>query len=97
MKKATFLFATLLALLSAPSYAADFIAEIDALNLAQGEIIVAGQTYSIGKSSLKGDAPNQRRSLRLSDLKAGMPVRVITRGDRINTLQALPDSTELPD
>lgn len=90
---ATFLMLTVPLLVSAN----DFIAELDAVDLEKNSVVVGGQKYSINKSSLRGDAPGKRRALRLSDLKAGMPVHIITRGDHINTLEILPGETELPD
>lgn len=84
-------------LLACAAYAGDFIAEIDTVKADRNLIEIGGQQYTLEANALKGSAPNSRRSLRLSDLSAGLPVKVTTRGQRIESLEVIASDSGLPD
>lgn len=83
-------------LLACATYASDFIAEIDDIKADRNLIEIAGQQYTLEANALKGTAPNTRRSLRISDLSAGLPVKVTTRGQRIESLEVISADSDLP-
>ncbi len=62
----------------------------------QGVVVIDGDRYRIEQSALVGKAPNQKRSLKLSDLSSGQIVKYSPVQDRITKLEILHGETEVP-